>query len=156
VKNNFSPLAETAAREIVCWHYEPPYDIYNIKDTQKSIRYALDPENNFFAIHDENNELVGFCSFGKDGQVPGGNYTGDALDIGMGIRPDLTGQGFGSDFAASVVDFARKEFSTEKFQVTIANFNQRAQHVWRKIGFRPTQRFIHKYSNEEFIVLTKS
>ena len=153
MKLNLYPLDESAAHEIVRWRYETPYNIYNIEDTEKSIRYALDRQNNFFAMRNENNELVGFCSFGQDGQVPGGDYAEDALDIGMGIRPDLTGHGLGSEFVTAVLGFARKEFSPQNFRVTIAAFNQRAQRVWKKNGFKQFQTFIHKTSSREFIIL---
>jgi ribosomal-protein-alanine N-acetyltransferase len=149
-------LDESAAREIVRWRYEPPYDVYNIEDTEKSVRYTLDRQNNFYAIRGENGKLVGFCSFGKDGQVPGGDYVEPALDIGMGIRPDLTGQGYGGDFATAVLDFAQREFAPKKFRVTISTFNQRAQRVWEKKGFRLTQKFVNADNNRGFVVLIKS
>lgn len=149
----FSPIDEPAAREIVCWRYEPPYDIYNLEDSTDSIQYALDPHNNFYTMRAENGELVGFCSFGEDGQVPGGDYAADALDIGMGIRPAFTGQGRGVDFSLAVLNFAQKEFQPIAFRVTIAAFNQRAQRVWQKNGFRRIQTFTHESSKREFMVM---
>ena len=77
VKISFNPIDELAAREIITWRYEPPYDIYNLEESETSIQYALNPQNNFYAMRIENNQLAGFCSFGKDGQVPGGDYSGD-------------------------------------------------------------------------------
>jgi len=148
----FSPMDETAAREIVTWRYEPPYDVYNFEDCEETIQYALNPHNNFFALRDREGELIGFCSFGQDGQVPGGDYTEQALDIGMGIRPDFTGQGYGAIFVEAALDFARKEFSPKKFRVTIAAFNQRAQRVWEVNGFQQIQTFTHQGSDREFIV----
>ena len=155
MKLRISPLDESAAREIFRWRYQPPYDIYNLEDSEESLFYALEPENNFYKIQDDLGKLVGFCSFGKDGQVPGGNYTDPALDIGMGIRPDLTGKGCGADFAAAVLDFARKEFAPRQFRVTIATFNQRARRVWEKNGFYPIQKFISPASDREFVVMIK-
>ena len=152
----FAPMDEPAARAIVRWCYEPPYHIYNLEDSPESIQYALDPQYNYHAMRDENGELVGFCSFGEDGQVPGGDYQAEALDIGMGIRPDLTGQGYGRDFVAAVLDFAQREFKPVAFRVTIAAFNHRARRVWESNGFKQTQAFIHQDSNREFIVMTRS
>jgi RimJ/RimL family protein N-acetyltransferase len=145
-------MDEYAAREIVTWKYEPPYDIYIFEDGEETIQYALDPENNFYALRNQDDELIGFCSFGEDGQVPGCDYVDQALDIGMGIRPDLTGLGKGAKFVQAVLDFVQKEFSPEKCRVTIAAFNQRAQRVWEKNGFQRTQTFTHKESGREFII----
>lgn len=151
----FTPMDRDNAAEIVRWHYEPPYDIYDLDDSEESIQYALDPDNCLYAMQDIDDELVGFCSFGRDAQVPGGDYNRAALDIGMGIRPDLTGQGLGAKFVASVLAFARDEFSPTYARVTIAGFNQRAQRVWGANGFQYKQTFIHKKTKREFVVLVR-
>jgi RimJ/RimL family protein N-acetyltransferase len=155
MKLNFYPLDRTSVLEIVRWRYDPPYDIYNLDDDETVIQYALNLENNFYKMENENWGLVGFCSFGIDGQVPGGDYGEDALDIGMRIRPDLTGQGLGSGFVAEVLKFAREAYSPTRIRVTIAAFNKRAQRVWEVNGFRRHDRFMHLDSNREFIVMLK-
>ena len=151
----FSLIDESAARVIVRWRYEPPYDIYNLRDSAESIQYALDPQNHFYIMRDESGELVGFCSFGEDGQVPGGDYGAEALDIGMGIRPNLTGQGHGSNFGSAVLNFAERKSQPVAFRVTIAAFNQRARRVWEVNGFQQVQSFTHKNSKREFIVMVR-
>jgi len=151
----FSTLDESAAREVVRWRYDPPYDIYNIEDSDDAIQYAIDPQNGFFAMRDETGNLLGFCSFGDDGRVSGGDYGLEALDIGMGIHPDLTGQGRGAAYVAAVLDFARTEFVPVCLRVTIAAFNLRAQRVWEKNGFRPVQTFHREADNREFVVLVR-
>jgi phosphoserine phosphatase RsbU/P len=152
----FTPIDSSAAHEIVTWHYEPPYDIYNLEDSPNSIDYALDPTNNYYALRTEDDQLVGFCSFGLDAQVPGGDYRGEALDIGMGIRPALTGQGLGTQFIAAAVRYAQYKYSPSQLRVTIAVFNLRAQRVWQKNGFRPVETFKHNTSDREFVILTKA
>lgn len=146
-------MDERQARAITHWRYPPPYDLYNLAESEETVAYALDPQNNFYAMEDEGGALVGFCSFGQDGQVPGGDYHLEALDIGLGIRPDLTGGGQGIDYVNSVLDFARESFDPPRFRVTIAAFNRRAQRVWKKAGFRPAGRFWHEESGRGFIVL---
>ena len=153
---SFSPIDEQAANEFVRWRYEPPYDIYNLEDLVESIQYALDPQYNYTAMRDEKGMLVGFCSFGDDGQVPGGDYNKDSLDIGMGIHPDFTGQGQGSSFVREVLDYAQWKFQPATFRVTIAAFNQRARHVWEKNGFQQVQTFTHQNSKREFGVFIKA
>jgi RimJ/RimL family protein N-acetyltransferase len=155
-ETNFTPIDESAALEIANWRYEPPYDLYNIEGSAAAIQYALDPQNNFYAMRDGAGHVIGFCSFGEDGQVPGGDYAEAAMDIGMGIRPDLTGQGFGHEFVAAVLDFAHREFKPGAFRVTIAAFNQRAQRVWEKNGFQETQSFTKTGSDRTFIMMNKT
>jgi RimJ/RimL family protein N-acetyltransferase len=155
IKISFSPIDERQACEIARWRYPPPYDLYNLAESKDAIAYALDPQNNFYAMEDKQGELVGFCSFGQDGQVPGGDYAADALDIGLGIHPDLTGQGKGIDYVSCVLDFARETFDPPRFRVTIAVFNRRAQRVWRKAGFWLVNRFRHEETGRAFVILVK-
>jgi len=150
IKITLSPLNETSAHEIARWRYNPPYDVYNLEDVKDTIEYVLEPHNCFYAVHDAQGELIGFCSFGEDGQVPGGDYTQEALDIGMGIRPDLTGQGRGGEYISSILDFAKLAFSPKRFRVTIARFNRRAQRVWVKNGFHYMHQFTHEASGRDF------
>jgi sigma-B regulation protein RsbU (phosphoserine phosphatase) len=152
----FSELNEPAAKEIVSWCYQHPYDIYNLEDSQETINYLTKQDNHFYAMHSQNHQLIGFCSFGKDGQVPGGSYEKQALDIGMGLHPDLTGKGQGHNYVASVLEFAQREFSPDCVRVTIAAFNLRSQRVWEKNGFQKSQSFTQSGNNLEFVVLEKT
>ena len=148
-------MNDAIAREITRWYYPPPYDIYNLVENEATIGYAVNPKNNFFALEDEQGKLVGFCSFGKDGQVPGGDYCTEALDIGLGLRPDLTGRGRGIEYVKNVLVYAQKMFNPIRFRVTIAAFNKRAQKVWRKAGFDLVGRFQHEESRREFVILLR-
>ena len=126
------------AAEIVSWRYAAPYDCYNMTDSDSA--FVSDAANGFFALIDESG-LIGFRSFGADGQVPGGIYDDSALDTGGGLRPDLTGRGLGREAIRTGLDFGRKTFHPPAFRVTIATFNVRAQRVVTALGFRQTANF---------------
>ncbi|WP_179068850.1 hypothetical protein [Nostoc sp. C052] len=82
----FNLINESNARAILSWRYEPLYDLYNYSELEANLlQHILHPQNTFYSILDENGELVAYCSFGQDGQVAGGDYHEQALDIGMGI-----------------------------------------------------------------------
>ncbi|MCG8365865.1 MAG: hypothetical protein MJA27_21340, partial [Pseudanabaenales cyanobacterium] len=76
----FRPLEKKHALTILNWRYPSPYDYYNFNaDTfQADLCYLLDSKNAFFAILNFQGELEGYCSFGSDGQVPGGDYSAEA------------------------------------------------------------------------------
>ena len=98
----FHPIDESSICALLNWRYEPPDDFYNNLEEDVNLQYFLHPQNNFYKILDKNSELVGYCSFGQDGRVSGGDYCYEALDIGMGIRPDLTGGGKGVEYPSFV------------------------------------------------------
>ena len=151
----FHPLDESSAAKILDWKYEPPYNIYNLAspEPEDTLHYLLDPQNAFYGIYDQQDRLEAFCSFGPDGQVSGGDYSTPALDIGMGVRPDLTGQGHGSEYVNAVTHFARSTYASERLRVTIAAFNSRARRIWEKAGFQEVQKFTGGWENIEFVIL---
>ena len=153
----FRPLDEESARMILQWKYEAPYDIYNLAspEPKETLRYLLDPQNAFYGMYEQQSNLAAFCSFGPDGRVAGGDYSIPALDIGLGLRPDLTGQGHGSSYVNAVIEFALSTYKPDRLRVTIAAFNHRALRVWEKAGFRVVQKFKGGWETMDFVVLTK-
>jgi [ribosomal protein S18]-alanine N-acetyltransferase len=127
------PMTAAYAAEIVTWRYPSPYDCYDMTDVDPG--FLAGSGSGFFALTGETG-LIGFRSFGPDGQVPGGVYDGSALDTGGGLRPDLTGKGKGREAIRTGLDFGQQQFAPPAFRVTIATFNIRAQRVVVALGFR--------------------
>jgi len=155
---NFHPVTADNVRTFTAWRYEPPYDIYNLPHPPKSDDLAewLDPEIHCHGMWTQADDLIAFCTFGLDGQVPGGDYGTDALDIGMAVRPDHTGRGLGRSIAASVIDFAQCTFDPPMLRVTIATFNQRAMAVWLGYSFEPRETFLSTTStSREFQIFER-
>jgi len=154
---SFRPMDEASARAISGWRYDAPYDVYNpgSDSIEEMVQAFLDPEYAYYATTDERGDLVGYCCFGPDGRVPGGEYKADALDVGMGMRPDLTGQGRGLTYINAVLGFGRRAFAPMAFRVTVAEFNRRALRMCERAGFRPMQRFQRRQDNKAFVVLVR-
>ena len=140
------PLDETGARAVITWHYPPPYDVYNEEPqrVEQVVQELLRRDYHYYRIAEDDDPLVGYCCFGPDARVAGGDYTSEALDLGLMVRPDLTDQGRGEQFAGTVLEFAQRTFPQSVWRVTIAKFNERAQRVWQKLGFRRVQTFARR------------
>ena len=153
---SFSLIDEASARTVSTWHYDAPYELYNVPPDriEAEVQALLDPRNAYYVLTDEHGSVEAYCCFGRDGQVPGGDYTADALDIGLAVRPDLTGQGRGHVYVEAVLDFARRTFAPTACRVTVAAFNGRALRVWQRAGFRPVQTFARVPDGLSFVVLT--
>ncbi|MFN2119576.1 MAG: GNAT family N-acetyltransferase [Anaerolineales bacterium] len=153
----FAPMDEAAARDIIAWRYEAPYDVYNLglEDEEQVVSCFPDPANAYYAIFGRQRTLAAYCCFGAEGQVPGGDYSDSALDMGLGVRPDLTGQGLGGTFVGAILRFAQGELAPAAFRVTVAEFNERALRVWKRAGFQPAQRFKRTFDGMPFVVLTR-
>lgn len=157
MKINYHLADEKSAREFVQWQYEPPYDIYNCppEGVDDAVQYNIDPANNVYAMFDQNEGLVGYCSYGRDAQVPGGDYSEEALDIGLMIKPELTGRGLGAKFSEEVIQNGIDKYAPKKLRVTIAAFNKRAIRTWEKNVFQQTQKFKREGDGMEFVIMTK-
>lgn len=148
------PLDEAGAREMVTWRYAPPYDVYDLArdavDVEALVTSLTLPASAYYRADDEQGRLAAYCCFGAEAQVPGGDYQADAMpaagvasavDIGLGVRPDLTGRGMGLATAASALALARMLYGAGPRRVTIAEWNVRARRMWRGLGFRPVSEF---------------
>ena len=140
------------AADIVNWRYPPPYDCYDMTDVDPD--FLVDAESGFFALTDDE-ALIGFRSFGADGQVPGGSYDTSALDTGGGLRPELTGQGLGRLAISTGLEFGRERFSPPAFRVTVAAFNERALRVVTALGFAPTDHFDATTKGRTYVILIR-
>lgn len=133
------PLTVGDVHAILTWRYPPPYHIYDI--TRDDAAMFLDPARQYHALQDAAGQLSGFCCFGKEGQVPGWDYDDAALDIGVGMRPELTGRGHGGAFLSTVMAYGLAHFGHTRLRVTVAAFNQRSRRMCRRQGFREIGRF---------------
>jgi [ribosomal protein S18]-alanine N-acetyltransferase len=140
------------ASDIVTWRYPEPYDCYDMTGADPA--FLADPASGFFALVDDSG-LIGFRSYGADGQVPGGPYEAPALDTGGGLRPELTGRGLGRAAIGTGLEFGRERFAPPAFRVTIASFNVRAQRVVAALGFRSAGRFAATTSGWTYEVLIR-
>jgi ribosomal-protein-alanine N-acetyltransferase len=155
----FEPMTESCARAILSWRYEPPYHFYNQDPAQLDnlIRNSfLNSAYHYFAVLDDKDSLIAFRCFGEDARVPGGDYSSDALDMGEGLRPDLTGHGLGPRVIRAAMDFARVEFSPRAFRATVAEFNLRAQRACEKVGYVLARRFFATHSGVPFVILIRN
>ncbi|MCB0190198.1 MAG: GNAT family N-acetyltransferase [Caldilineaceae bacterium] len=155
---SFRPITAEDVRQFFGWRYDPPSDLYTYDEDPSTddLAYYLDPRHHFYMVVDDTGALMALCSFGEDGRVPGHDYSSDALDIGFALRPDLTGQGRGTEYVRCVIDFASATFVPKALRVTIAAFNQRAQKVWQKLGFVEISRFGRTSDGMPFIVYMKT
>ncbi|WP_051204144.1 MULTISPECIES: GNAT family N-acetyltransferase [Nocardioides] len=147
-----APLNMAHAQDICTWQYSSPYHCYDM--TGATPAGLLDPVAGFNAVLMAD-ELIGFRSFGADGQVPGWAYDDDALDTGGGLRPSLIGQGFGQAAIQTGLAFGTEKFHPQAFRVTVASFNARALRTVASLGFRPVGEFESSNNRTQYVVLSR-
>ena len=110
--------------------------------------------NGYLALVDGAGVLVGYRCFGPEGQVPGGDYSGDALDTGGGLRPDLTGRGLGRAAIALGLEQGWRVHDPPALRVTVWSRNTRALRVVRALGFTAESTFNAHRDAEAHTILT--
>jgi ribosomal-protein-alanine N-acetyltransferase len=105
------------------------------------IEEMLDWRSPYYAVRDEQSELVGFFSFGTSCLVWSSDEPGLYVDkerktiaIGLGMRPDLTGRGLGLAFVQAGLDFARQASVPTTFMLLVYTWNERAIRVYERAG----------------------
>ncbi len=149
------PMGRVAAEEVITWRYPPPYDFYNLsEDPAMLLAIFTDPTYGYFELR-AGAALVGFCCFGAESRVQGGDYTAPALDVGIAIHPDHTGRGYGRAYMGAVLAFGSHHFQPPAFRLTVATFNLRARRLYIALGFRTSQRFTSPISGQEYVVMLR-
>jgi ribosomal-protein-alanine N-acetyltransferase len=137
IEYRFEPMSDDRARAIADWRYDPPYDFYNSVADPGDLAELLDPAqraNVYFGVLSASGDLVGFFMFKREG---------DTVEVGLGLRPDLTGLGLGLPFLLAGLEFARSRYAPARFRLAVAAFNQRAIQVYERAGFRRGESYMH-------------
>ena len=132
------PMTAADAGEIAAWRYPEPYDFYDSDRDADDLAELLDPSEwgrRYFAADGADGRLAGFFVF---------KVAGDEAEIGLGLRPDLTGAGRGAAFLDAGLRYAAERFGARRFALAVAAFNARAITVYERAGFRAVERYDHE------------
>ena len=113
------------------WKYDGEYAFYDMMADPEDYEEIVTPEkrgNRYFSVFD-GDDLTGFFCVEQDGAD---------VEIGLGLRPGLTGQGRGKAFLEEILRFVRENYSFEKIKLDVVSFNQRAIKVYERAGFLKT------------------
>ena len=131
-------MSRNEAVEILNWKYSAPYDFYNNEENEESIKELLG--SSYSVVVDENGQLIGFFCIGDSAQVPAGTlygaYSEECIDIGLGMKPELTGQGLGIAFLSFILGHIHDTNKAVSLRLTVAMFNERAVRLYEKLGFK--------------------
>lgn len=143
MKLEFRVPTKSDVDDILTWKYDGKYSFYD-NDIQKEkmewIESFIDSDNNF-SIYNDNNKLVGNCSF---------YYIEEFFCVGLQMRPELTGKGFGVQFAKAIIDFGREKYKLNYIDLIVAKFNNRAIKVYERLGFKVIEEFVNTIRGNDY------
>lgn len=141
----FQKMTEEQAEHIArCWHYEGKYAFYNIEEDEEDLAGFLNSEmrgDQYFTVMDRG-EFIGFFSFHK--------VNTHTIDIGLGMKPSLTGSGNGLHFVKAGMMFSMRKYNPKFLTLSVATFNERAIKVYKEAGFEVVGTFVQKTNGSQF------
>lgn len=169
----FVPMKEEYAGEIIDnWKYEGEYSVYDYSGEAEELNDMQNWGYSKFAVLNENGELVGELTvemFGEpkddedDGFIDYETYKKDPsavteMWIGFGLRPDLTGKGYGREFVSYCIDFAvkRYDYKGRYLRLAVFDFNKRAIKTYVKLGFNVFDTYENKEENKTILWMRKA
>jgi [ribosomal protein S18]-alanine N-acetyltransferase len=146
------PMTADDAHVVAAWRYDDPYSFYDWDCDPEDLAELLDPwewGRRYFAADDAEGELAGFFVIKPSDGV---------AEIGLGLRPALTGRGLGAAFLDAGLRFAAERFGARSFALAVAAFNHRAITVYERAGFREVRRYEHATNGgaHEFVWMTRA
>lgn len=127
-----TPMTREQAWEYLCWEYPHPYEFYTTpaqyraQELQDILSHP--GEDDYFALTGQDGLLVGFLEY---------SFPDGRMEIGLGLRPDCTGLGWGSRLMELCLSFgqARYRWAGKPVFLLVAGWNQRAIRTYQRAGF---------------------
>lgn len=132
------PLDTSHAIQICEWVYDPPFHIYQWPSWQQMKEDGIEfgdsvlREKQYAAVLDSQFGLIGFAQF-----FP---ITG-VTRLGLGLRPDLCGQGLGPAFTELIIREARRRSPQNEIDLEVLVWNTRAIRAYEQVGFHITDTY---------------
>ncbi|MBL1226320.1 GNAT family N-acetyltransferase [Enterococcus sp. BWR-S5] len=121
------------------WTYEEPYSFYDASADEEDYQELIDPlqrDNQYYEMW-KNDELFGYFVILLNNPT--------TVELGLGLKPELTGKGFGQSFISEIMDFTAAKFpEISKIELSVAAFNQRAIKTYLAVGFTESHHFLKK------------
>lgn len=122
-------------QDICSWSYEPPYDIYQwsswaeMEKEEEEFGDRQIRETQYVSVLNDEGLLVGFAQL-----FP---LTG-VTRLGLGMRPELCGYGYGAEFVRCIVEEAKRRRPGDEIDLEVLEWNVRARKTYEKAGFAVT------------------
>ena len=136
------------ADEVATWRYPAPYDAYDLTEDPSLDGEMRESERwgaTWFAADDAaTGTLAGFLELvASESETDGGTRV--EVEVGLGLRPDLTGKGIGSSFVDAALAFSRERWQPSAFALDVFPWNERAIRCYERAGFERGEVYVRTF-----------
>jgi len=126
------PLTAADAEQVRRWRYDGPWSVYDSRPDDPPITSA----DGYHTIADAaDGTFLGYVCVGTEARVPGLAEDPALLDVGVGMRPDLVGQGHGQRFGAAALAYADRLAGGRPLRAVVQTWNRRSLRLTERLGF---------------------
>ncbi|KRN29994.1 GNAT family N-acetyltransferase [Liquorilactobacillus mali] len=124
-------LTSPNALLIAQWHYQGEYEFYDMTADPEDYQELLSEESRGDSYYQviQAGKLVGFFAVEDTNDE-------EAIEIGLGMAPELIGKGKGFAFATAILNYVIQLKNPQKVLFDVAEFNVRARKLYQKLGFK--------------------
>ena len=123
-------MSQIQAVEIAdTWKYEGIYKFYDMTEDPEDYDEITDSVlrgDRYWSVLDREKLIGFFCLEPKN----------ETVELGLGLKPEYAGKGFGKEFVDLIVDFIRKNYHFKEIMLSVVSFNNRAIRCYEKCRFR--------------------
>lgn len=143
-------FTEVDADAVASWRYPPPYDVYDASEDPsmgEEMRDRVRWGASWFAADDaDSGELAGFLEL-VAGELNSEAGTKVEVEVGLGLRPDLTGRGNGLGLVEAALEFSRARWAPRSFALDVFPWNERAIRTYEQAGFERGEVYDRTFEN---------
>ncbi|MHC5249614.1 GNAT family N-acetyltransferase [Enterococcus sp. LJL90] len=131
------------------WHYPADYAFYDLSADPEDYEEMMDAKQRGDSYYQviKAGELFGYFVL-----EPAENS--DEIIFGLGMRPALTGQGFGKEFFQLILAFIQENYAVKRINLAVAEFNTRAQKLYQNVGFVKTGEYLQATNGDHYPFVT--
>lgn len=127
-------MNQQAAQEIADnWKYPGEYSFYDMTEDIEDYEEIVSSEkraDNYFEVEKDGQLFGFFCIQPMEDRL-------DEVEIGLGIKPEFTGQGMGPAFVEEIIRYIKQNTTAHTVWLDVVTFNERAIKAYKKVGFQP-------------------
>lgn len=138
------PLTIEDGMDIAMWRYPGPWMVYDALEAPQA-------DEGYWAVCDSAGRLVGFCCLGAAARPAGLEAAPGKLDVAIGMKPELTGQGLGTELGRAAVEYALGVSDGRRLRCAVREWNERGLEAARAAGFEPVGE--HEAGGQRYLLL---
>lgn len=151
-------FTEADADAVASWRYPAPYNVYDAREDPSIGEEMRDPSRwgaSWFAADDAGTgELAGFLELvASESDSEAGTQV--EVEVGLGLRADLTGRGIGVEFVEAALGFSRERWSPRSFALDVFPWNERAIRVYERTGFERGEVYDRRFESGDEVTFLR-